>query len=80
MTTLAKNYGLITIENKFLNDPRGIGIGYFNDYLIEFEAQTRKTVVKYQEKHSLWHCEIMTKKQLDMSEETSGLCTIQTNN
>ena len=76
MATLTKKYGLVTIERRFSDDPNGLGVGYFNEHKIEFEAQTRKTVVKYQEEHSMFHCEIMTKRQLDMSESATGISTI----
>ena len=76
MTQLTKNYGLVAIEKLFMNDPNGIGVGYFNEHSIEFEAQSRNTIEKYQDEKGMYHCEIMTKKQLQRSVETTGECTI----
>lgn len=71
-----KNYNVVTIEKKSVNDPDGLGVGHFNEHTVEHKAHTKQACRNYIEKKSLWHCDIMTNKQLELSKESTGIDTI----
>ena len=71
-----KNYLLVTIEKRFVH-PSGFSAGgHYNEHFIECQYQNKKSCEKYKHDKCLWHSVIMTKKQYELSLQTTGPHTL----
>lgn len=71
-----KNYLLVTIEKRYIR-PSGFSCGgHYNEHFIECQYQTRKSCEDYQNRKNMWHSVILTRRQYELSVETTGLHTI----
>lgn len=75
-TKTNKNYLLVTVEKRFI-EPSGYSAGgYYNEHFVECTFQSKKACKRYQEMHSMWNAVIMTKRQFELSVETTGSHTV----
>jgi len=71
-----KNYLLVTIEKRFVIPDEFSRGGFYNEHFIECQFQSKKSCEKYREEKSLWQSVVMTKRQYELSVETTGSHTI----